>query len=464
MKNAVEKWERLGIIPPRDELQVSAVGLSAARIAPAVSSSIDQAALEGAAAEALTQTAIESHTVVAAETVTGPASQQKVYHVEAAHSAGPSAAPKPHATAPASQLSQRMQRVQETCARLLPIKGRSLPSSVGTQANWMLKLLFHPEAIVVLLLILACFLAIVIFDDREEAVDMAALSEAPAALVEPPVPLADPAPAVAVPAPAVTAEVAAVPPAATPPAAAPQPTASVPPAAPAEAPIAGQAPPMQAPAVASEQPLSPGAYVPYVAQANPGVHPPAATPQAPAGPATSPLTVTAVTPPPVQNTTIQRPLGPHANTPPSAATQQQLPWNGAYPTAMPPQAATNQPAAIGGLPPVQPQVAVQPQASVWPQTATPMFEAPPTGPGATNTASSRPQPQRIINPMYTPLPATLNRPAADLSAYPTTVAPELQWTPQHVAQRPPQPAATPGAAQLRGIIEQPQSGTLHEHY
>lgn len=457
MNNAVEKWERLGVTPPRNELHVSAVGLSAARVAPPPASSLpDAATLNMASADELIEEAVEVFPEIATE-ITGVSSEKK-YRVEAAHAGAPGQS---------SQLSQRMQRVQETCARLLPIKGRSLPTSVGSQANWMMRVLFHPEAVVVLLLIVACFLAIVIFDDREEGgVDIAA-NEAPAVLegaeapaFEPPVAQAAPAtpaptqPAPAVPAPPVAAQVAATPPAAAPPTPEPQAPANPAPVAPAQTPIAQQPPQPQTPAVPAQQPVSPGADVPYVAQAVPAVQPPAAAPQAPVGASPSPMSVTEVTTPPVQNTTIQRPLGPHANSHNGA--QQQLPWSGMYP-----QAATNLPAVIDGPLPTQ-----TPQASVWPQTATPMFEAPPSGPAAGNTASARPQPQRIINPTYTPLPATMNRPpAANMAtAYPTTVAPQLNWTPQHVAQRPPEPTSGTGAAQLRGTIEQPQSGTLHEHY
>lgn len=456
MNNAVEKWEHLGVMPPRDELQVPAVGLSAERLAVSEGPLPTQAAVQMAATNAMPPLPVEPPPVIAAEPEPLAADSQKHFRVEAAHTTEPfveipeevfsQAAPS---RAKPSQLSQRMQQVQETCARLLPIKGRSSSQETTSTAGWIMKLMFHPEAVVVLLLIVACFLAIVILDNGDsENAELAVAPEAsqstPEAVTAPteePVaeaPLAETAPVVPQPAnvtaPSTVAPVADAPLAAAPVVSEPAPQA---PAVPSTAAVA--------PPVASE--------VPQVAQALPPVA------QSPvAAPSASPLTITEANTPPIQNQTIVN-ISPHANTHPiTAGPPTQQPANPAMQPSMPPQAATNMPAAIDGR--YNPSY----QANVWPQGGAAMFEGPPATPGTVNVAMGHPQPKRVVNHTYAPGVPAASMPAANLSAYPPTVAPELHWQPQQVAQRPPQTRSTTGAAQLQGIIQQPQSGNLNEHY
>ncbi len=469
MKNAVEKWERLGVAPPRDELQVAAVGLSAARSAAPERTTVNQAVGQAVTADPLMSSPVEAPPIIAAETEAQKPEIQKHFRVEAAHTTAPSVERSEETSSPAvpgsakpSQLSQRMQRVQETCARLLPIKGRSSKEETTSTAGWVMKLLFHPEAVVVLLLIVACFLAIVILDpgepeEAELAVAPPAEQKAPEATtpaLEAPVaesmlPAVQAAPVVPQPAASPVAE-------ATPDSAVGTPVAEVPvvEAPLAEAPVVSE-PVAQSPPPSSATPVAPpaGEAVPQVAQAMP----PVAQPQSPA-PSTAELTVTEAVTPPVQNPTVVT-ISPHANTYPITPTPQgQQNVSVAPQASMPPQAATNMPAVIGG------QNAAAEQASVWPQSGAPMFEGPPSSAGTMNVALGHPQPKRILNHTYTPGAPATSMPTASPSAYPPTVSPELYWQPQHVAQRPPQPRTNPGAAQLQGIIQQPQSGNLHEHY
>lgn len=461
MKNAVEKWEHLGVMPPRDELQVPAVGLSAERLAVSEVPLATQAAVEMAATNAVPPLPVESPPVIAAEPEPLSADSQKHFRVEAAHTTEPfveipeevfsQSAPS---RAKPSQLSQRMQQVQETCARLLPIKGRSSSQETTSTAGWIMKLLFHPEAVVVLLLIVACFLAIVILDNGDsENAELAvapeasqATPEAVTAATQEPVaeaPLAETAPVVPqsanVAAPSTGAPVAELPVEEAPLAAAPEVSAPAP----------------QAPTVPNTAAVAPpvASDVPQVALA------PQPVAQSPvAAPSASPLTITQANTPPVQNQTIVN-ISPHANTHPiTSGPPTQQPANPAMQPSMPPQAATNMPAAIDGR--YNPSY----QANVWPQGGAAMFEGPPTTPGTVNVATGHPQPKRVVNHTYAPGVPAASMPAANLSAYPPTVAPELHWQPQHVAQRPPQTRSTSGAAQLQGIIQQPQSGNLNEHY
>ncbi len=460
MKNAVEKWERLGVMPPRDELQVAAVGLSAERLAVSEGPPPTHAAVQMAATTAMPPLPVESPPVIAAEPEPLPAESQKHFRVEAAHTTEPFVeipeevfSQAVESRAKPSQLSQRMQQVQETCARLLPIKGRSSSQETTSTAGWIMKLLFHPEAVVVLLLIVACFLAIVILDNGDsENAELAVAPEASQATPDvAPTPTQEPV--AETPLSPVQAETAPV---------VPQPANVTAPAMEApvvEAPLAAapvvSEPAPQAPTVPATAPVAPpvASEVPQVAQALPPVaQSPAAAPSA------SPLTITEANTPPVQNQTIVN-ISPHANTHPiTAGPPPQQPANPAMQPSMPPQAATNMPAAIDG------RFNATTHTNVWPQGGAAMFEGPPSSPGSTNVALGRPQPKRVVNNTYAPGVPAASVPAAKLSAYPPTVAPELHWQPQHVAQRPPQTRSTTGAAQLQGIIQQPQSGNLNEHY
>jgi len=424
MKNAVEKWEGLGVPPPCDVLQVPAVGLSALSHVPP---GVEQAAMvDVGVTDTAPQTFVGSQSVPATEAPLPPEGSVRNYRVEAAHHSVP--AP----SSSASRLSQRLQRVQETCARLLPIKGRSSKTTdTGSQTNWIVRLLFHPEAVVVLLLIVACFLAIVILDNGEDATeDVAAISEvveAPTKAVEAVSPATQPAPAV--PAASVESPAQAATPVQNPPANVDQPTPV------AVAPVASEPPPA-APVVPVEQPANPAAGIPHVAQAFP------LTEQLPAGAApptgTPPAVPTANTPPPV------------AVIPPAANPQPNQPWIAPSPRMPPPHAASNMPTVIRG------RINPLPQQPV----ASPMFHAPPTGPRALEATAMRPQPYRTLNHTYIPTPPRQGIPTASAQAYPTTLAPELPWQPQRVAVRPPQYRAPHPAAQLRGTIERPLPGTF----
>ncbi len=464
MKNAVEKWERLGITPPRDELQVPAVGLATARHAASNVDSVGQPAMvDVGATAATTQLPTEPATVPemgpVAEAESAPARAQQCDSVEAAKTSSSTAVAtsetsrtQTEVSSPRSQFSQRLQRVQETCARLLPIKGRSAETTApGDQSSRVMRILFHPEAMVVLLLIVACFLAVVILDDRDPANDEVAaaaeIAEAPAAPSKAVPPPAQPAPAQpAAESPSVAVE---------PPVQAAAPPASVETAPVAAAPIAT----VQPPTAPAEPPANAVADVPPVAQ----TPPPAAQPPVAVAPPVQATPVPAGAAPLVQNPTIP-PIAANASAPPpvaavpqpaTAAPQQA--WNPPRPHSMPPHAAANMPMVIRG------RIDAPRQPPAWPATASPVFEAPPTNSRSPVTTAMRPGPRRTLNP-YIPSAAATRMPPANVQAYPATAVPELSWPPQYVARRSPQRQTSQPAAQLHGTIEQPLPGTRHELY